>query len=263
VLDTVSSGATRIEGWRGSLREALTNLILNAVDALPSGGAIRLAARGDGDRVTVDVTDTGTGMSADVQARVFEPFFTTKGDRGTGLGLAMVLGIVERHGGSIVLESLPGSGTTFHLSFRASNGVVAPERPSVAPPPVVPLRVLAVDDEPALGRLLTQLLQVDGHQVVVATSGEQALELLTGQPFDLVISDVGMGAGMNGWELAGRTLARHPSIRFALATGWGALIDPDEAQARGIAAVLAKPYRLADVKQLLAAVQPRQSTRTD
>jgi signal transduction histidine kinase/CheY-like chemotaxis protein len=262
-LDVAAKDATRIEGWRGSLREALTNLVLNAVDALPDGGAIHLTARGRGDRVIVEVTDTGTGMSAEVQARVFEPFFTTKGDRGTGLGLAMVRGVVERHGGSIELESAPGRGTTFRLSFRASNVEAARENPSIDPPPVVPLRVLVVDDEPALGRMLAQLLQVDGHQVVVATSGEEALGLLSrsSAPFDLVVSDVGMGVGMNGWELARQTLAHYPSTCFALVTGWGVLIDADEAQASGIAAVLGKPYRLADLRRLVASVQARQSPR--
>ena len=257
LLDTLVDGATRIEGWRGSLREALTNLILNAVDALPRGGSIHLVARGSGDRVTVEVTDTGIGMSADLQARVFEPFFTTKGDRGTGLGLAMVLGIVEHHGGSIALESAPGGGTTFRLTFRASNLVSVRDIPVAETGSTAPLRVLAVDDEPALGRMLAQLLQVDGHRVVVATSGEQALEMLATEPFDLVVSDVGMGAGMNGWELAEQTLALDPTICFALATGWGAMIDPEDARARGIAAVLAKPYRLADLQRLLGTVKPR------
>ena len=260
-LEVAVMGATRIEGWRGSLREAVTNLILNAVDALPAGGAIRLAARGSGDRVIVEVTDTGTGMSAEVQARVFEPFFTTKGDRGTGLGLAMVRGVVERHGGSIALESRPGRGTTFRLSFRASNVEAARESPSIDPSVVVPLRVLVVDDEPALGRMLAQLLQVDGHQVVVAASGEEALGLLSrsSEPFDLVVSDVGMGAGMSGWELARQTLACYPSTSFALVTGWGVLIDADEAQANGIAAVLGKPYHLAELRRLVASVQVRRS----
>jgi CheY-like chemotaxis protein len=95
---------------------------------------------------------------------------------------------------------------------------------------------------------------VDGHEVVVATSGEEALEQLARAQFDLVISDVGMGAGMNGWELAEQAQARHPKVCFALATGWGAQIDPEQARARGIAAVLAKPYRLADMQRLLAGV---------
>src|SRR6185295_6548519 len=150
------------------------------------------AAYGSGDRVTVEVSDTGLGMSPEVRSRVFEPFFTTKGERGTGLGLAMVFGIIERHNGSIAVESAPDHGTTFRLSFRASNVVTVGESPVVESPQIVPLRVLAVDDEPALGRMLAQLLQVDGHQVVVATSGEQALQLLDAEPFDLVVSDVGM-----------------------------------------------------------------------
>ena len=130
----------------------------------------------------------------------------------------MVLGVLERHGGSIALESAPGRGTTFSLSFRASNIVAARENPSIDSSPVVPLRVLVVDDEPALGRMLAQLLHVDGHQVVVATSGEEALGLFSrsSEPFDLIVSDVGMGAGMNGWELARQTLAHYPSTCFAL-----------------------------------------------
>jgi CheY-like chemotaxis protein len=262
-LDTDVAGSTSIAGWRDSLGAALTNLILNAVDALPAGGVIRLAATRSGDQVIVEVTDTGTGMSPGVQAHAFEPFFTTKGGRRTGLGLAMVFGIVERHGGSIALESSPGQGTTFRLSFSASNVADAREDPSTDPSPVVPLRVLAVDDEPALGRMLAQLLQLDGHQVVVASSGEEALGLMSIEPFDLVVADVGMGVGMNGWELARQTLALYPATCFALVTGWGVLIDADEARASGITAVLAKPYRLADLQRLVASVQARQRTATD
>jgi signal transduction histidine kinase len=262
-LDTVVAGSTSIAGWRGSLGAALTNLILNAVDALPAGGAIRLAATRSGDQVIAEVTDTGTGMSPGVQARAFEPFFTTKRGRRTGLGLAMVFGIVERHGGSIALESSPGQGTTFRLCFSASNVADVRAVPSADPPPVVPLRVLAVDDEPALGRMLAQLLQLDGHQVVVANSGEAALGLLSNEPFDLVVADVGMGVGMNGWEFARQTLALYPATCFALVTGWGVLIDADEARASGIAAVLAKPYRLADLQRLVASVQARQRTATN
>ena len=100
-----------------ALREAITNLIFNAVDALPNGGTIRLTARGEGEQVVLEVRDSGTGIPFDVQSRVFDPFFTTKGERGTGLGLSQVTAIVKRHGGAIELRSTPSHGTTFRLKF--------------------------------------------------------------------------------------------------------------------------------------------------
>jgi PAS domain S-box-containing protein len=243
--------AVVIEGWPESLREALANLVFNAIDALPHGGTIRLVARRDGAHAVVEVTDSGIGMTPEVQAHIFEPFFSTKGERGTGLGLPMVFGIIQRHGGEIRLESAPGQGTTVRLTF-----------PLAAPAPVAaagaapvgggrPLRILAVDDEPAIARMVALMLEPDGHAVTVATSGEEALARLAEAPFDLVISDLGMGSGMNGWELAEHVRARYPRVRFALATGWGAQIDPAEARAYGVSAVIAKPYRLVDLRRLI------------
>jgi CheY-like chemotaxis protein len=242
-----------VEGWPESLREALTNLIFNAVDALPEGGTIRLAARGTGNTILVEVADSGVGMSAEVQARVFEPFFTTKGERGTGLGLAMVFGIVERHGGQVTLQSAPGQGTAFRLTLPAAGaaGSVVTEQPTESGGP---LRILAVDDEPALTRMVTFMLEPEGHTVVTASSAEEALARLATEPFDLVLSDVGMGSGMNGWDLAARVRERYPGLRFALATGWGAQIDAAEAQASGVGAVIAKPYRLDELRRVVSAL---------
>jgi CheY-like chemotaxis protein len=251
-LHVETDGELFILGWPESLREALTNLVFNAVDALPHGGTVRLAGRRRGTRIEVEVADSGIGMSPEVRARIFEPFFTTTGDRGTGLGLAMVFGIVERHGGEISVDSAPGRGTTFRLLLPATDAGQPIER---APQPIeqVPgLRILAVDDEPSLGQMIARMLTPEGHAVVVATSGEEAMERLATMPFDLVISDVGMGEGMNGWELADRVRAAHPELRFLLATGWGAEIDPEEARASGVAGVIAKPYRVADLRRLIA-----------
>src|SRR5918911_198665 len=122
------AGDTAVEGQPSSLRELFTNLIFNAVDAMPEGGSITLTARREGSRVMADVTDTGVGMSPQTKERVFEPFFTTKGSRGTGLGLATVASITHQHGGEVSITSGPGLGTTIHLAFAA-----APERSQVEP----------------------------------------------------------------------------------------------------------------------------------
>jgi len=239
------------------LRDALTNLLFNAIDALPHGGAIRLRVEQRDGLAWIEVADTGVGMPPEVQARVFEPFFTTKGEGGTGLGLAIVFGVVERCGGRITIDSTPGQGTTIRLSLP-----LAPELPQTAPPPPCPddaraggpaLRVLAVDDEPAITRAVQRILRPAGHLVRCAASGEQALEELATAPVDVVVSDLGMGTGMTGWDLAARVRADWPAVRFILATGWGAGISQAEAEAKGVERVLAKPYRPDDLLQALAA----------
>lgn len=244
-----------IQGSPAQLRELLTNVIFNAVDALPTGGTIGLRVASEDGQAIVEVADSGVGMSAEVKERVFEPFFTTKGESGTGLGLAMVFRIVEQHGGQIDVRSAPGAGTTFRITLPLAN---APAEPAPTPPaqlePPRPLRVLVVDDEPMMTRAVMRMLKPAGHAVSVAGSGEEALERLAEQTFDVVVSDMGMGLGMNGWDLADAVNRRWSSVRFLLATGWGAAIDPAEARARGVEAVLAKPYHPADLLRALARI---------
>jgi PAS domain S-box-containing protein len=249
------AGDVSVEGWAHSIREALINLVFNAIDAMPQGGAIRLSARRKEDKVIVEVADTGTGMPPEVQARIFEPFFTTKGERGTGLGLAQVYGIVQRHTGELSVTSAPGRGTTFRLVFPAATARPVSPPPGARPEPEAPpLRILAVDDEPALARMVALLLKKQGHQVEVATSGESALELLQQQEFDLVITDLGLGSGLNGWQLAEQVAQRWPGIRIALATGWGAGIDPAAARERGVHAVVAKPYTAETLRSVVGRI---------
>lgn len=120
--------------------------------------------------------------------------------------------------------------------------------------PVRLLRILAVDDEPDIANMVSLMLQPFGHEMAVATSGEEALERLAREPFDLVISDVGMGARMNGWELADRVKKDFPGVRLVLATGWGAEIDQNDARSRGVDAVVSKPFRIADLQRVVAAI---------
>jgi CheY-like chemotaxis protein len=195
-------------------------------------------------------------MSPEVQARIFEPFYTTKGERGTGLGLAQVYGIVQRHGGEISVASTPGSGTTFRLVFpAASAGQPTSEARGVGPEAQPPsLRILAVDDEPAFARMIALILNKQGHRVEVATSANSALKLLEHQEFDLVITDLGLGSGLNGWQMAEQVAQRWPAVRVVLATGWGAGIDAAEARARGIQAVVAKPYTVETLRAVVGGI---------
>jgi PAS domain S-box-containing protein len=254
-LHIEAEGHPTAQGSPAQLRELMTNLIFNAVDALPTGGTIRLRVMAEDGQGVIDVTDSGIGMSAEVQARVFEPFFTTKGEGGTGLGLAMVFGIVEQHGGHIKVRSAPGEGTAFRISFPLVNASRQAEPPPTLPVQselLLPLRILVVDDEPMMTKAVFRMLKPSGHVVSAAGSGEEALQKLTEQSFDVVVSDMAMGPGMNGWELADAVRRAWPNVRFLLATGWGAAMDPREARTRGVEAVLSKPYQLADLLRVLA-----------
>lgn len=241
-------GDTTVTGRQSAIREALTNLVFNAVDAMPEGGTIRLSARRVGSSVETLVTDSGVGMPPEVVARIFDPFFTTKGDLGTGLGLAQVRSIVEDHGGTLVVKSMPGQGAV--IGMRLPGPQLDPQKTCVETPsdPAGPLeaalRVLAVDDEPAMTTMVRTILQGAGHTVVTAQSAEEALEVLRAESFDLVVSDMGLGAGMNGWQLAEHVRRSFPTTRFMLATGWGAQIDPAEAAGKGVDAVVSKPYSM-------------------
>jgi PAS domain S-box-containing protein len=253
-LHVEASGDTAIQGWPAGLRETLTNLVFNAVDAMPRGGTIRLSAHRAGDDVVVECADSGVGMPADVQARVFEPFFTTKGEKGTGLGLSMVFAIAKQHGGDVTVDSVEGRGTTFRLRLPAAldhaqrQRARDPENGGDAAPRRA-LRILAVDDQPALAQMIQHMLEPEGHAVVTCGSGEEALGLLAEGQFDVVVSDVGMGSGMNGFELAERIRRDWPSVRIVLATGWGSLLDMEDVEKRGVDAIVSKPYRLAELRK--------------
>src|SRR5216110_298746 len=164
-------------GAEVELRDALTNLIFNAVDAMPDGGTLtlrtRLLSSGSRDdvdaarQVHVEVADTGIGMDEETRRRCLEPFFTTKGERGTGLGLAMVYGMVRRHSAEIEIESAVGKGTTLRLSFAAPAGAaIEPAQSSAVYAVPTDLRILIVDDDPVLLKSLRDTLESDGHTIV-------------------------------------------------------------------------------------------------
>jgi CheY-like chemotaxis protein len=231
----------------------MTNLILNGVDAMPQGGKLTIATAHVGDQVVVTIADTGVGMTDEVKRHVFDPFFTTKGARGTGLGLSVTYGIVSRHGGEIQVDSAPGSGTTFTLTFPVASEVPASEAPgaSVAPT-TAPLRCLVIDDEKDIADAIQDILEAYGHKVSTSEP-EAALDHVQSDDFDLVITDLAM-PGITGWQVNEAVKRRHPDVPVILMSGFGVEIDGDERRRQRVDAVLAKPIAIDDLLTAVAAV---------
>jgi PAS domain S-box-containing protein len=241
-------GHVVVRGVAAELREVLTNLILNATDALPRGGRIRVRVGLERERALLEVQDDGVGMPEDVLRHAFEPFFTTKGDSGTGLGLSISSAIVAGHGGTIDAESKPGEGTTIRVRLP-----LAASAPSRSPGAIARKRVLVVDDDARVRSLLASLLATDGHAVVAAASGEEALELLAreGDALDLVVTDYLM-PGMSGLEVARAARARSARIGLVVVSGFCG--DETAAALERLGArVVTKPFGAEDIRAAVAA----------
>jgi GAF domain-containing protein/ActR/RegA family two-component response regulator len=258
-IDVVFQPGTipEVAGRSFEIREVMTNLILNAVDALPTGGRISIATRAEPGRVVVTVQDTGTGMTDEVKRRAFEPFFTTKGVKRTGLGLAVAYGTVKRHGGQIALESGEAGGTTVTFWLPA---VPAPEEVEPGPaavPAETPSSILVIDDEADVRELVADVLAARGHAVTVAGSGREGLIRFETGRYDLVLTDLGM-PDLNGWEVARSIKATRPATPVLLLTGWADAVDPS-AETR-VDGVVKKPFQIerltAAVSAALAAKSP-------
>ena len=235
-IDLKAEPAPMILAVASEIREALLNILENALAAMPTGGRLTLQVRGEGDRAVVSVVDTGRGMSPEVQRLAFEPFFTTRtAEGGSGLGLSLAQEIVHRYRGSIRVASREGVGTTFTLSFPAISAEAA--RPPALLPALEPLRILTVEDEPEVLDVIRAMLVATGHTVVSAASGREALELFDREPIDVVVTDLGM-PGMTGLSLA-EEVKRRRAVPVVLLTGWADELDP--AHARDVDVILAKP----------------------
>jgi PAS domain S-box-containing protein len=254
----LASDLPAISGDEGEIRDALTNLILNAADAMPEGGRITLCSRAVGsDRVHIEVTDTGVGMDEATRSRCLELFFTTKGARGTGLGLAMVYGMVERHGGELQVESELGAGTTIRLIFPAAIALSG-SSPTIfhAARPQRPLRILVVDDDPIILKTLVTILEQDGHTVEAADGGQRGIDAFRTanerrEPFAVVFTDLGM-PHVDGRAVASAVKAIRPQTPVILLTGWGHRLLAENDTPQNVDRVLAKPPKLAGLRSVLA-----------
>jgi signal transduction histidine kinase/CheY-like chemotaxis protein/HAMP domain-containing protein len=249
-------------GIESEIREALTNLIFNAVDAMPNGGTLSLCTRinANSNRVQVEVVDTGVGMNEDTRRRCLEPFFTTKGERGTGLGLAMVYGTIQRHNAEIEIESTPGRGTTVRLLLPVPS--TTPASPVIiSPAPATGrLHLLIIDDDPLIIKSLSAALEFDGHSVVTASGGQAGIDAFidgqkTGRFFDLVITDLGMPY-VDGRKVATAIKQASPRTPVVMLTGWGERMAAEGDIPLHVDRVLSKPPKLREFRtvftQLLA-----------
>ncbi len=260
-----------IMGVESEIRDAITNLIFNAVDAMPYGGTLSVITRpvclypsDDGSdaepsHVEVQISDTGIGMDEETRRKCLEPFFTTKGERGTGLGLAMVYGTMRRHSGEIEVRSGLGKGTSVRLLFPISSGTVEDRVEHLEIEQLIrPLRILVVDDDILLRTSLQNALRGDGHLVTVADGGKAGIEcfqaaLLRAEPFEVVVTDLGMPL-VDGREVAKAIKEKAPTTGVILLTGWGQRMKIDGDTPAYVDLVLGKPPKMRDLRGALAAL---------
>ncbi|MEW6735605.1 MAG: response regulator [Acidobacteriota bacterium] len=234
-----------VQGNLAELREAFTNIIFNAIDAIPADGQIYCRTWANGDYLQVSISDTGVGMSEDVRQRIFDPFFTTKGISNSGLGLSVCYGIINRHGGEILVESALGKGSTFTIKLPIL-GPVELKTESDQPSLAVSANVLIIDDESLVRGMIQELLEDEGHRVVSAESGKEGVEKFGHEKFDLVITDLGM-PGMTGWDVVARIKEIDKSVPVVLLTGWSNEPDNKRAKDCGVDLVLGKPISSKDL----------------
>jgi len=256
-------GSLKVKGIRSELREVFTNLVFNAVDAMPHGGEIRVTTARRESLAEICIQDTGVGILPEDMGRIFDPFFTTKGVSHSGMGLSTSYSIVQRHGGEIFVKSTPGEGTRFVLLLPLSEPMEeasgqAGKAKEEGIPSMPSARVLVVEDEQALRSILRRMLEEMGHQVEEAPSGREGIERFRREKFDLVITDLGM-PGMTGWDVAEAVHEAAPAVPIIMVTGWGMDLPKEVCERRGVTRLLSKPFDAKRLRRVLHEVLTRKS----
>ena len=258
-----TSTVPSVTGDLAELRQVLTSIALNALDAMPEGGNLTFRTGRDRGRVFCRVADTGIGMTEQIRLHIFDPFFTTKREKGKGFGLSGAYSIVDRHGGEITVQSEPGKGAVFTVwlplpseaaeslptAGRSAAATVAPVAPPT-PKPAPGAKILVVDDAEEVREVLRELLSRQGFTVVTCPDGESGLVELESRTFDLAMVDLGL-PGISGLEVANRLKSRWPATQVALMTGYGDRMGPEDAHARGVDFVLSKPFSLDQLRSVV------------
>lgn len=251
-----------VAGDMAELRQVLTSIALNALDAMPEGGNLIFRTGREGGRIFCQVADTGVGMTEQVRLHIFDPFFTTKREKGKGFGLSGAYAIVDRHGGEITVESGVGKGAVFTvwlpLAVEAAEPLPLTKRPASPAPiaaapaakPASPATILVVDDSEEVREVLRELLSRHGYTVVTCPDGESGLVELESRTFDLAMVDLGL-PGISGLEVAHRLKQRWAMTQVALMTGYGDRLGSEDANAKGVDFVLSKPFSLDQLRSVV------------
>ncbi|MGB9629611.1 MAG: GAF domain-containing protein, partial [Thermodesulfobacteriota bacterium] len=248
-----------VAGNASDLREVITNMIFNAIEAMPEGGKIEIRTFHQKQNVYIQISDTGIGMEEEVRKKIFEPFFTTKPFSNTGLGLSMSYGIIRRFGGEIEVESKVGLGTTFTISLpielegkeeKVSLETIQKGKEA---------RILIIDDEETVRDALSKILSQVHHEVTLAHEGEEGIRLFRENKFDIVLTDLGM-PGLSGWEVCREIKKLSPQTPVGMITGWGAQLSEEEIEEHHIDFLISKPF---DFYQIIKVVNETMASRGD
>ena len=242
-----------VRGNEAELHEILTNLIFNAVDAMPEGGTLSVRTRGGEGEVLLQVTDTGTGMDEEEVEHCLDPFFTTKYETGTGLGLSTVRGIVERHEGAIEVESEEGKGTTFRIHLPADEEAEKKRPTPASEKETKPLRVLVAEDEKEQREMLKEYLRMDDHEVDTALNGREGLRMFKHNSYDLVITDRSMPE-MGGDQFAGEVKKDAPGKPVIMLTGFGEMMKAADEKPETVDVLLSKPVTWGELRKAIGQV---------
>lgn len=246
----LSDNLPSVVGNPSELREVLTNIIFNSIDALPKGGEIVIETSTVNGEIKIYIADTGIGIPNEIKRRIFDPFFTTKGIVSDGLGLSIAYNIITRQGGRIEVESEEGRGTSITIFLPIASGVYKKEKKSRVKKEVKRTNILVIDDEEMVRNILEKLLIQSGHNVVTVSSGKEGLEIFNQGGIDLVFTDIGM-PGMSGWDVTQAVKEIDPNVPVALITGWGIQVDDEKMKESGADLILNKPFKINQVVDLV------------